>query len=255
MLEPEQEQLLVEMVEAARQVPRHQQAWHRDVGSGTTGLYGPWGSRKVLSNDVSVLKKRGYLHCTQANYISGYDYVLTPAAHAYYATLRERQGAPGERIENEARHFLASDEFCVRYPEAYERWAEAEALLWAANSANELSTIGHKVRESTQKFASALAEHYEPPGIDPDVTKVKRRVGAVVNLVRPKLGDRRAALIMAMADYWEACIDVIQRQEHGDQKGGGPLTWSDGRRVVFHTAALTFEIAATLEEVAPFSLA
>jgi hypothetical protein len=38
----------------------------------------------------------------------------------------------------------------------------------------------------------------------------------------------------------------VQRQEHGAQKEGRPLVWEDGRRVVFQTAIVMFELDRAL---------
>jgi hypothetical protein len=52
-LEPEQEQLLADMVEAARKVPRHEQRWHYGgEHMGDDVMAGPWGTRRVLGSDV-----------------------------------------------------------------------------------------------------------------------------------------------------------------------------------------------------------
>jgi len=40
--------------------------------------------------------------------------------------------------------------------------------------------------------------------------------------------------------------DVVQRQEHGDQKQNDPLTWEDARAAVFQTAMLMFEFDRVL---------
>jgi hypothetical protein len=46
--------------------------------------------------------------------------------------------------------------------------------------------------------------------------------------------------------YWGTVNDLIQRQEHGAQREGGALAWEDGRRVVFQTAIVMFEIDRSL---------
>jgi hypothetical protein len=43
-----------------------------------------------------------------------------------------------------------------------------------------------------------------------------------------------------MVDYWNALVDLHQRQEHGAQRQGQPLTWEDGRRVVFQTILVMY---------------
>jgi hypothetical protein len=73
-------------------------------------------------------------------------------------------------------------------------------------------------------------------------------LGAVVRSRVDKLGEKRSQLLVSMADYWEAVVDLIQRQEHGGSKESEALTWQDGRRVAFHTAAVMFEFATTLDE-------
>jgi hypothetical protein len=249
-MEPEQEQLLADMVEAARKVPRHEQQWH--LGGeylASNELAGPWGTRPVLTADVDALREAGLLEDRHLNYLYGDDYIISAKGYKYYAAMKERDGQPLDRTENETRRLLASEGFQEAYPGAYERWADAEKLLWSATSERELSTIGHKVREATQLFATALIERYQSHLVEADPARTKNRLRAVIEQHRAALGARRAALLDALIVYWEATIDAIQRQEHGEQKCKQALTWLDGRRVVFHTASLMVEIAATLEEV------
>jgi hypothetical protein len=40
--------------------------------------------------------------------------------------------------------------------------------------------------------------------------------------------------------------DLVQRQEHAGQREGEPLVWEDGRRIVFQTAIVMFEIDRSL---------
>lgn len=53
-------------------------------------------------------------------------------------------------------------------------------------------------------------------------------------------------MLDALVVYWGTVSDLIQRQEHGAQKEGEALRWEDGRRVVFQTAVVMFEIAHTV---------
>ncbi len=244
-LQPEQEQLLVELIEAARSLPRPEQQWHlggeEDAPDAMTG---PWGERRVLVSDVRALVEQGLLETVHANYVYGDDYVIAAAGHQYYAALKSRSSEPVERQQSELRSFIESDLLRARCPLAYRRWSEAEALLWSADSASELSTIGHKVREATHEFAIALVAEHRPPDVDPDPTKVKNRIADVIFLERDQLGDTRTAFLTALFEYWKRSVDLIQRQEHGRD-----LLWSDARRVVFHTAVLMYEITTTLDEL------
>jgi hypothetical protein len=167
--------------------------------------------------------------------------VISPRGHAYYAAMKRREAQPLERQEAELRRFVNGDAFRARYPAAYAKWAEAERLLWSADSDRELSTVGHKVREASHEFALALVDEHDPPNVDPDVTTVKNRIASVIDLYRPLFGRTKAAFLDALLEYWNKSVDLIQRQEHNRD-----LEWDDARRVVFHTASLMWEIDATL---------
>lgn len=64
----------------------------------------------------------------------------------------------------------------------------------------------------------------------------------------PRMSDAVGKLLMALGDYSEATVNVIQRQEHGEQKAGDPLEWTDARRVVLSVALTMFEVASVLEQ-------
>jgi hypothetical protein len=240
-LEPDQEQLLTELVEASREVPRHEQQWHLGGEDAPDVLRGPWGERQVLVSDVLALADLELLDAVTLNYVYGNDYVISPRGHAYYAAMKRREAQPLERQEAELRRFVNGDAFRVRYPAAYAKWAEAERLLWSADADRELSTVGHKVREASHEFALALVGEHDPPNVDPDLTKVKNRIASVIDLHRPALGRTKAAFLDALLEYWDKTVDLVQRQEHARD-----LEWTDARRVVFHTASLMWEIDATL---------
>jgi hypothetical protein len=248
-LDPEQERLLVDMVEAANDVPRHEQTWHlggEHLGEGVMG--GPWGQRPVLPDDVDALERAGLLKAVRLNYVYGNRYVLTTAARSHFASVKRGTGEPAARQEERLKGFLESEELRTVAPDAYEKWTEAERLLWSANSENELSTIGHKLREALQDFASALVEIHRPPEVNPDPTKTLDRLSGVIRQQHPALGERRRRLFDALFAYWRVVIELVQRQEHGGQREGEPLEWEDGRRAVFHTAVAMFEVVSLLKD-------
>lgn len=249
MLEPAQEELLVDMVEAARQVPRADQRWHLAERDQNDVMQGPWGLREVLGADVYALHHDGLLRPAGGILDPGSDWVITPEGYERYAEIKQREGEAVQRTEDAPRKFLESETFRASFPAAYAKWSEAERLLWAANSEEQLTTIGHILREATQEFASELLARHGIEDADADVTKVKRRIGAVVHAHKDALGHAKARALLALADYWEAIVDLVQRQEHGGQKEREPLTWQDGRRAVFHTASVMFELAVTLDEI------
>jgi hypothetical protein len=129
-----------------------------------------------------------------------------------------------------------------RYPSAYQRWQEAANILWSDSSADELTTIGHNTREAVQEFATALVDHTALEGAHGNPAHTVARPRAVIDASRDRLGDARHDFLDALLVYWGEVNDLLKRQEHGGQKEGEPLSWEDGRRAVFQTAIVMYEI-------------
>jgi hypothetical protein len=247
-LEPEQQQLFVEMAEATLAAPREQREWFMFLLDQGAILGGPWGQRRVTENDVRELVHVGLLR--PVSFGNEERYVMPPAALAAYGEMKASEGSAVERVEAEVRNLLDTHAFRAAYPEAYEQWSDAERRLWGADSERELTTIGLKAREALQTFATEVVERYQPPAPDPDKAKVNLRLGVVIAMLLPALGEKRAAHLRALGDYSEATVGLVQRQTHGAQKEGEPLTRADARSVVFHVAMVMFEFARALEGAA-----
>jgi hypothetical protein len=249
-LEKEQEELLAQMVDGARDLPRSDREWILMGHSGGALLMGPGiGREEVPKGDVSMLEREGLISAISYSKRDGNPtYVLTPEGLDYFV---EMQGSePVARQESELRRFLDSETFRAEYPEAYAKWAEAEALLWRADTEREYTTVGHKVREALQDFATEAVARYEPPEAEANPAFVNKRLGAVIAKLLPSSGTR-GALLQALGDYSEATLAIVQRQEHGGQKEGESLNWSDARRVVFHVGSVMHEFAELFREAAP----
>jgi hypothetical protein len=246
MLGPEQEQLLLRLVDASRSAAPNEprdfflietdspESHIRGAGSrfNETGYH--------LADDVTVLERDGLIQR------DGIRFFLLPEAFAAYEQLKRRAGEPVAVVEQEIRNYLDAADFRAKYPEAYDRWAEAARLLWGADSERELTTIGHKTREAVQQFATALVTRYQPPNVDENPARTVNRVHAVLEMHREELGDARAGLLDSLMAYWRDANTLLQRQEHGDQKPGKPLGWEDGRRAVLQTAIVMFEVDRAL---------
>jgi hypothetical protein len=163
-----------------------------------------------------------------------------------YAELQHRSGAPTQQVEETLRWYLDSDAFQSSYPEAYRKWASAAELLWNSDSQQQLTTIGHLGREAMQEFATALVNRRQPTGVDTDKAHDVARIRSVLGQHASTLGTTAAPFLDALLVYWGTLSDLVQRQEHAAQKEGRPLVWEDGRRVVFQTANVMFEIDRTL---------
>lgn len=247
MLEPEQEALLADMVEAARSVPRHEQKFFVAEYDGGEVLGGAGLQREILGRDLRALIQAGLVEESIRDMLIGSsDLHITSEGYAHHAAMRQREGEPAERIEGELRHLLDAERFRSAYPAAYRLWAEAEALLWDDASERNLSIIGLKLREATQEFAAALVARYGPADADPSPQATKHRIRAVIDQHKSLLGERRSALLAQLVDYWSRAVDLVQRQAHSGEPGTERATWQDARSVVLHTAVLMSEIASAL---------
>ena len=143
-------------------------------------------------------------------------------------------------------NYLNAITFQQSHPKAYGKWCAAEELLWKSDSQNQLTTIGHLCREAGQEFADDLVKHYQPPDVTTDKTKTKDRLKAVIRKKVIEVGETKESFYDALIAYWYTLIDLVQRQEHAGLKEGQPLTWEDGRIVVFNTLIVMFEIDKAL---------
>ena len=258
-LEPEQEALLVTLVEASRNVsPDRRQAFHVVTSFAETravvlhpGL--PEKSVPAYMGDIDTLAQLGFVRTAVRD--QGHAmFDVSPHGYAYYALIKQRHGDPGHRLTEEIHRYLDTDTFKHKYPRAYERWARAEALLWSSDAATQMTTIGHLCREAVQELATALVDVYQPQGVATDVKKTVARLKAVLNMHTNQMGETGQAFVEALVAYWGSVNDLIQRQEHGGQMEGEGLTWEDGRRLVFQTAIVMFEVdraLARLQQVRP----
>ncbi len=176
LLEPEQQELLVALVEAARAVPRDQRqkfVVFRPMGSPDQvhhpGL--PDNGLTAYMGDFEARARASLLALTYGSKGTP-QFDATPQGFAYYAEMKRRTGHPIQRTEADVRHYLDADEFRGRYPCAYGKWTEAEALLWDDDSARRLTTIGHLCREAMQEFTAVLVDRYRPA--EPPATRPRR---------------------------------------------------------------------------------
>lgn len=248
-LQQEQRDLLTALVEASRNVPRDQREefiYVRTLGSSDVQHPGlPGWQLPVYQGDLDVLAAEALLNVTAPQRgVLMFD--VAPRGFELYEELRQHATTPARQVEEHLMRYLDSDAFQRSYPEAHRKWAEAAERLWASDSQQQLTMIGHLCREAMQEFATSLVDHHQPPGVNTDKAHDVARIRAVLDQQTSKLGTTAAPFLKALLGYWGTVSDLVQRQEHGAQKEGRPLVWEDGRRVVFQTAVVMFEIDRTL---------
>lgn len=243
-------QLLVEIVEAERSVARDQRQPFVLVGTAMShhlrvshpGM--PNDHPGIYPADIEAMAARGWIAVNKRSVLRTFD--VMPDGIAAYESLMRARGRGPTRIERSAHGYIDSASFRAHHPSAFAKWQAAEELLWQAASDRDYSAVGHYCREAAQEFATSLLARFPADDAPAAIEKTKARVAAIVRAHRHS-SDRVAAANDALVNLWFAVIDIGQRQEHGSQKQYDPLTWEDGRRLVFTTLLAMTEIARALE--------
>ena len=103
-------------------------------------------------------------------------------------------------------------------------------------------------REAIQEFATSLVDNHQSTEVDQNAAHDIARIRAVIELYSNQLGEREKECLIALISYWRAVSGLVQRQEHGSHDVGQPLVWEDGRRVVFQTAIVMFQVETSLSK-------
>lgn len=248
ILEPEQIELLCKFVEAERQVPKGSRGKFLTINriSGAVFIYNSHFATNVSGSltDAEILAGKGLLGLSYGSKGTPQFYVM-PEGIQYYRELKQ-EVQPLEAVEKEIRGHLSSDEFKKLYPAAFKKWSDAEALLWESDSESQFTTIGHLCREALQEFVDALVQKYNPSEVDTNKAHTVARIRGVLCLRSPILGATEREFLESLVGLWHSVSNLVQRQEHGGQREGAPLTWEDARRVVFQTVIVMFEVTRSL---------
>lgn len=249
LLEPEQKELLITMVEAMRNTRgkrRQGFLFSNEVGGPYIVHDGlPNGQVPAYIGDMEILTQEGFLIRTYVGPGTPL-YDVTPMGYKYYEQLKLSIHQPVQRVEDKIKSYMDSDRFKQKYAKAFQKWSSANNKLWASDSEQQLTEIGHLCREAMQEFTTILIDQFHPADFDKDRAHTVARLRTILKLRASQLGETVAPFLDALLVYWGTVTDLIQRQEHGSQKEGHQLVWEDGRRVVFQTAIVMFEIEISL---------
>lgn len=251
LLEKEQIEFLYKIVEASRNLPRENRSDFFVVrGSSRNWLNHkglPNGEIEFYYNDLEILNKYGLLLATNYNQYGIVRFDIDPLGYEYYKYLKRRSGEPIDRVEKEIRNYLNAYDFQKEYSKAYEKWSEAENLLRESDTTKQLTKIGHSCREAIIEYIDNLVDRINPPNADPNKSKTKSRMKSILEFKSDKLGKTEKSFLDALYDFWESVIELILRQEHGAEREREELVWEDGRRVVFQTMIVMYEIDKALK--------
>ena len=252
LFEKEQEQLFCTIVEAARNVPRENRQEFLIVRTDAGGDYLqhpglPGGEIKFYSPDLKILSEYGLISITGTNRYGIARIDVHPRGYLYYKYLKERSGEPVEHIEEAVRRYIDAHDFQKEYPKAYEKWAEAENLLWKTDTSKQLTTIGHKCRETIQEFMDILYTQIKPPGEQIPKKSTKARLEKIIEARTKQLGKTERKFLNLLYNFWDVVNDLVQKQVHEAQREKVQLVWKDARRVVFQTMMLMYEVSQSLK--------
>ncbi len=248
-LEQAQKDLLCKLAEAARNLPhsKREQFLFVQAGAGASvqhpGLEG--GGIDAYVGDIEILGHENLLALSHRSHAS-IVFDVTPRGFKYYEQLKRSLGQPIQRLEGAVKSYLDTAPFSHKYPEEYRKWLRAEELLWGADSEEKLTTIGHLCREAIQDFTTILVDQYHPPHVSPNPIDTIARMRSVFEVCNARLGSTEKPFLDALLTYWVMLTKLAARQEHGAHKEGESLVWEDGRRLVFHTAVVMYEIDKAL---------
>jgi hypothetical protein len=251
-LEPEQKDLLIQIVEASRNVSRSERMKFLVIESEEgdilihPGL--PGGKTSIYAGDVEILANTGLINRSYGSKGSP-RFDVHPIGFKFYSHLKESSGEPIERVENSFKSYINSEPFITKHKHAFDKWSMAQDHLWAADNQDQFTTIGHLCRESMQEFVDILLREICPHVEHRDKSKIVARLKIVITEKKKALPKTIFPLLEALISYWGCVVDIVQRQEHGGNKEGKELVWEDARRVVFSTMVVMHEIDNALNNL------
>lgn len=252
LLEPPQIETLTMVVEAARATPREQRQefwFHHTLGHIQAHLSHP-GLHDAFAHqsDLEVLAREGLISIRYERGPSrGGHFDITPLGHRFYEYLVATRGQPVEHVEQQIESYVNGDRFRLAHPRAYDKWHAAVQAHAAPEARVQPSTIGHLCREAMQEFADTMIITTGEQDDYPDKAKTVSRIQRVLRLID---SDTERAFMKAIITYWGTVADLVQKQEHDAQREGTALTWEDGRRIIFHTAVVMYEISRVVDRAA-----
>lgn len=236
-------ELFKNIIETYRKIPPNEPKDFlvTELGTGEVILVNQGENLLCLSDELVILKNEKLIQATSYRNEREFNFVIPPLAFKYYDYLKNQEGNPVQQVEREVLSYLSSESFCQYHPVAKNKLDKAIELLWNDNSQQNLTTIGHLCREAMQEFTTTLANKLGFALAEKDLAKTKNRMTEITENAKTKNSKTIIIHSEALLNLWSSTSNLIQRQEHGGQKEGEPLTWEDGRRVVLYTIFVLYE--------------
>ena len=237
--------LLETLVEASRNVPldkRHKFILSQKLNGDYLIHHGLDTKRaKTFSGDVEALANERLINLSY-NGSGNPIFDVSPLGYKYYEYLKTLLESATDEVVDSIEKYIDSESFRAGYPEAFEKWNNAQQILWGPEVDKELTTIGHLCREAIQEFANTLVTQHLSTDQLKDKAKTVQRIRAVISAKKKNMGSSKSAFLYALLTYWGTVSDLIQKQEHDAQAEHERLTWEDARLVVFQSVIVMYEV-------------
>src|SRR3954451_20923003 len=154
-LDPEIEELLVQLADAAMKVERPERLFFVLSVDGMAGVFVQGGGLPnritVADQDLSELDDLGLIERRNFNLTGTYEFFITSAGYAHVQQVKGRVD-PVTAAGQTALDYIESSDFAARHPEAHAKFRVA-AQYAAEDPQGHATRIGHDCREALQAFA------------------------------------------------------------------------------------------------------
>ncbi len=153
------------------------------------------------------------------------------------ASGKEHFATRAESVEQLIERHVDEEAFRKQYPEAYDRWNDAQ-VFFRAGPERYATQIGHSCREALATLANTLAQRYSVDAAPSTGTVDKLR--SVFALNTHSRTERQ--FLNALLTYWRSVSDLAQRQEHAGLREAETPREEDARRLIFQTLLVMYEV-------------
>jgi hypothetical protein len=247
-----QDELLYALVRAARclDLPEPVEFHLTDTASGKaesriTHPCLPGGQVSAARSDVEALIRKGLLRQSDTTGDSmAFD--IDPRGFEVFRQKARAEHRPVPRMGISARAHMDGSSFEQAYPIAYDKWAQAEALLPADDPTPTGQSVYQLCNEALLTFAGYLEAKFgvdDPKRMD---APAHERIRTLLESKEMGVETADRHFLTALLSNWRSLVGRVQNQGETAPSEDGALHWQDLHLAVFHTAVVMFEIDRSL---------
>ncbi len=205
----------------------------------------PTGQVKAKLSDVETLIRKGLLRPTKTTG-KGLSFEIDPRGFEIYRQEPKADRRAVPRMGISARAHMDGSSFEQNYPIAYDKWAQAEALLPAVDPTPTGLTIYQLCNDALMAFAGYLEVKFDLGDVRRVDSPAHERIGVVLESGDLNLATAELSFLTALLSNWRSLLARVKKRGEKDPSEEGVLHWQDLHLAVFHTAVVMFEIDRSL---------